>query len=269
MRRFATVWAMTLIATSHAFAQADTVVNRKPFFRWRDAAILAAFGVATVAAAPLDRSFAERLQNQSVQERKSLRNVAHAVETVTEPGSILIGVGLYTYGRLRDNRRAADLGLHGLEALVIGQQLGVLLKGVVGRARPFVDITNPHDYQILRGFREGNDFKSFPSGHSITAFAAAAAVTSETKIWWPKSVWVIGPLMYGGAALVGWSRMFDNRHWATDVITGAAIGTFAGLKVVHYHHFTNPDNRFDRILLGTSVTPTQHGGALIRLHFSH
>jgi hypothetical protein len=42
--------------------------------------------------------------------------------------------------------------------------------------------------------------------------------------------------MYGGAALVGLSRMYNNRHWASDVITGAAIGTFAGTKVVRYHH---------------------------------
>ena len=268
MRRFALTSALTLLVCSQTLAQADTIKNRKPFFTWRDVAILEAFALATVASAPLDRSFAERLQNQSVQQRESLRDLARVVETVTEPGSVLIGVGLYTYGRLRHNRRAADLGLHGLEALVIGQQLGWLLKGVVGRARPYVDVTDPHDYQIFRGFREGTDSRSFPSGHSITAFAAAAAVTSETKLWWPKSVWVIGPLMYGGAALVGWSRMFDNRHWATDVLTGAAIGTFAGLKVVHYHHVTNPDNAFDRFFLGTSVTPTHHGGALIRLHFS-
>jgi hypothetical protein len=250
-----------------ALAQADTVRKRKPFFTWRDVAILEAFAIATVASAPLDREFAERVQNQSVQDSESLEDLAHAVEAITDPGSVLIGVGLYTYGRLRKNRRAADLGLHGLEALLIGQQVGWTLKGVIGRARPYVDITNPHDYQLLRGLKKGSDYRAFPSGHSIAAFAAAAAVTSETKMWWPRSVWIIGPLMYGGAAAVGWSRMFDNKHWATDVLTGAAIGTFTGLKVVHYHHVTNPDNRIDRFFLGPSVTRTTDGSALLRLHF--
>ena len=73
--------------------------------------------------------------------------------------------------------------------------------------------------------------------------------------------------MYGGAALVGWSRMFDNKHWASDVITGAAIGTFAGLKVVHWHH-AHPHNRIDRIFLGASVSPLPNDGTLVRLHFS-
>lgn len=270
MRRHArVVLALLLVATSAPalHAQTDTTRARRPFFTWRDVALLEAFAIATVASAPLDRSFAERLQNPSVQGRETWRDIARFVETVTEPGSVIIGVGMYTYGRIARNHRVADLGLHGLEALFIGQQLGSLLKGIVGRARPYVDITNPHNYRAFRGFTEGSDYRAFPSGHAIAAFAAAAAVTSETKRWWPKSVWIIGPLMYGGAATVAWSRMFENQHWASDVLTGAAIGTFAGLKVVHYHHHTNPDNRFDRFFLGPSVAPDGDGGALVRFHF--
>jgi membrane-associated phospholipid phosphatase len=48
--------------------------------------------------------------------------------------------------------------------------------------------------------------------------------------------------------------MYDNRHWASDVIMGAAIGTFAGNKVVRYHRL-NPGNRFDKWLLNASITP--------------
>ena len=60
---------------------------------------------------------------------------------------------------------------------------------------------------------------------------------------------------------VGWSRMFNNQHWASDVITGAAIGTFSGLKVVHWHH-QNPRNFIDRTFLGVSATPTEDGSVL-------
>jgi membrane-associated phospholipid phosphatase len=64
--------------------------------------------------------------------------------------------------------------------------------------------------------------------------------------------------MYGGAALIGLSRMYENRHWASDVIMGAAIGTFAGTKVVRYHR-THPGNRVDRWLLNASVSPSDLG----------
>ena len=92
----------------------------------------------------------------------------------------------------------------------------------------------------------------------LDAFAAASAVTSETTLWWPRSTWIIGPMMYGGATLVGLSRMYHNKHWASDVALGALIGTFAGRKVVVAAH-DNPNNFIDRILLGTSVRPSRYG----------
>jgi membrane-associated phospholipid phosphatase len=60
--------------------------------------------------------------------------------------------------------------------------------------------------------------------------------------------------MYGGAGMVGASRMYENRHWASDVIVGAAIGTFAGTKVVRYHH-SHPGNRIDEWLVNFSINP--------------
>jgi hypothetical protein len=64
--------------------------------------------------------------------------------------------------------------------------------------------------------------------------------------------------MYSGATLVGLSRMYHNKHWASDVALGALIGTFSGKKVVMASH-DNPNNFLDRILLGTHVTPTVAG----------
>ena len=57
--------------------------------------------------------------------------------------------------------------------------------------------------------------------------------------------------------------MYNNRHWASDVIMGAAIGTFAGTKVVRYH-LTHPGNRVDKWLLNASYSPSNPG----RLSFS-
>ncbi len=263
-RRLAVVAAVACLA-SPVLAQVDTIPKRN-FWGWRDIALLEAFAIATVAVHPLDVKFAQRLQNPNVQANARMRDLAGFVETVTDPGSFLIGAGLYGYGKLRDNQRAADLGLHGIESLFIGAQLGNLMKGIVGRARPYVDVDAPHDYELFRGFREGSDYRSFPSGHTISAFAAAATVTSEMKRWYPGSLWVVGPIMYGGAPAVGWSRMYDNKHWASDVITGAAIGTFVGLKVVTWHHM-NPGNRIDRIFLGARPTVAPDGSPGVQLNF--
>jgi membrane-associated phospholipid phosphatase len=246
-RQFVTGALLAISAVQSVSAQVDTVKRRR-LFGWRDVALVEAFAIASVGVAPLDKSIASRLQNPNVQENRMLGNTATIVKTIADPGSFLIGAGLYAYGRLAKNERAADLGLHGTEALAIGAGIGNVLKGIVGRARPYKDVNNPHDYVAFRGFGNGTDYRSFPSGHTIAAFAAASAVTSETSRWWPKSVWFIAPTMYGGAAAVGASRMYNNKHWASDVITGAAIGTFAGLKVVQWHH-SHAGNWIDRIFL--------------------
>jgi membrane-associated phospholipid phosphatase len=157
----------------------------------------------------------------------------------------------------------ADLGLHGTESILVGLGVTTAIKVTVGRARPYVNRDRPHDFGLFRGVRH-EEYRSFPSGHSVMAFAAAAAVTDETRRWWPQSVWYIAPAMYGGASLVAVSRMYDNKHWASDVLVGAAIGQFAGRKVVRYHH-SHPNNSLDRWLLGMSVGPDGRGGLEARL----
>ena len=237
--------------------QVDTIHTTRSLFTWRDGVLAGGFVLATLAIRPLDKSAATALQYPSRQQNQLLQRSARVVRTIADPGSTIIGLSMYGIGRLTKERRLASLGLHGTEALILGAAVGSVLKDAFGRARPFVDTVspNPDDFQLLRGFRSGDRYRSFPSGHTLAAFAAAAAVSAETSRWWEWAPYTIGPVMYGGAAAVGLSRMYNNRHWASDVIMGAAIGTFAGTKVVRYHR-THPGNRLDRWLLNASFSPS-------------
>jgi len=256
--------AASLVTPVLALAQ-TTAAPRVSLFTVNDAYLAGGFIAGTLALRPVDEYFARRLQNKYNQSSRFLQDVAVTVRTIAEPGAFVIGGTLYVAGRASKQRDMADLGLHGTEAVVLGSVFAGVLKDAFGRARPFVhpptDSTgfNPNDWQFGRGLKSGDNYRSFPSGHSVAAFAAAAAVVNETSRWWPNLTWVIGPAMYGGAGLVGLSRMYNNRHWASDVMMGAAIGTFAGNKVVRYHHRTNPTNKFDRWLLGASVRQNASG----------
>jgi membrane-associated phospholipid phosphatase len=232
----------------------------RPLFTWQDGLLAGGFVGLTVAARPLDKHLALKLQHPRAQENRVLQKAAFGFRTIAAPGTVIIGSGLYIGGRLSKNERMASLGLHGSEALLLGEGLAWVMKGMFGRERPYVDPQgpNPSDWQLLRGFRAGGDYRSFPSGHTVAAFAAAAVVTSETGAWWPDYQWLIGTAMYSGASLVGVSRMYNNRHWASDVLTGAAIGTFAGTKVVRYNR-THPDNRVERWFLNVRVAPAETG----------
>ena len=262
------VWiGLLCVRASSAFAQVDTTYHPPPLFTWRDGILAAGFVAATYLARPIDKRAAVALQDSVRQKNSIYQKSAAIVRNIALPGSTIIGPTMYAAGRLAHNDRLAQVGLYGTEALVIGALTGTLLKDTFGRARPFVDTTgpNPDDWQLLRGFHAGEAYRSFPSGHSTAAFAAAAAVSAETSRWWPQATYFgIGPILYGGAAAVGLSRMYDNRHWASDVITGAMIGTFAGTKVVRYHR-THPGNRLDRWLLKAQVTIQPSHGAVFSI----
>ena len=70
---------------------------------------------------------------------------------------------------------------------------------------------------------------SFPSGHTETSFVAAEFLHQEYK---NQSVWIsIGG--YSAAAFVGIARIYNNRHWVSDVVAGAGIGVLT-TKVVYW-----------------------------------
>lgn len=254
---------LLVLAFSPALAQpADTLPRRsEPLFTRNDAITAGVFGVTTVAAFPLDKVFASYARG-SIQERRFARRVAVVVEEIAVPGAFIIGASMYGVGRLTANEEMADIGLHGSEAILVGLALTGGMKALAGRARPHLGHEDPHNFGLLRGW--GNDdYRSFPSGHSLIAFAAAASVTEETRRFWPDAVWPVGVALYGGATLVAWSRMFDDMHWLSDVVVGGAIGVFSGRKIVRLHH-THPDNTFDDWLLGISIVPSGRSGYLVR-----
>ena len=236
--------------------------RRQTLFTYRDAILAGGFAVLTVAMFPVDREVAKQLTDSSLTTNRFLEHSATGVEVITAPGAYIIGGTLYVVGRVGHKPNVADLGWHGTEAVLLATTITGVLKGTMGRARPFVtNDTNPTDFKIGGGFGNG-ERQSFPSGHTTTAFAVASSVTSEMRRLHPSAVKFVAPVMYGGATLVGLSRMYHNKHWASDVVLGAAIGTFSGLKVVRYSH-AHPHNKVDRVILGTTIALNGEGDAAL------
>lgn len=230
----------------------------EPLFTTRDAWLALGFVATTAAMAPLDVTLARALQDSTLQVHGDLRSLAGALRFLGFPGTAIIGSSMYAVGRLADLPPLAAVGLHGTEAVVVSYAFVWAGKNLLGRARPYNDTGDPFDFGFGRGFRGGTAYRSLPSGHAAAAFAAAAAVTAETRVLWPEATPYAAGILYPGALLVGVSRMYHNRHWASDVAAGAAIGTFSGLKVIHYH-YRDPDNAIDRWLLPSAVVPSEAG----------
>jgi hypothetical protein len=78
---------------------------------------------------------------------------------------------------------------------------------------------------------DNSNDKSFPSGHTSHAFAAATFMAKEFK---HKSIWY-GVGAYTIATGVGVLRIMNNRHWVSDVIAGAGIGILS-TNIVYLTH---------------------------------
>lgn len=76
---------------------------------------------------------------------------------------------------------------------------------------------------------DGSSRNTFPSGHTATAFVAAEFMNQEYKDRSP----LYSVLGYTMASAVGYLRLYNNRHWFKDIVTGAGIGM--GITKLVYH----------------------------------
>ena len=88
------VLLVTTVALNAEAQVQDTISKKTPLFVGKDALILGAFTLGTVAVAPLDIAVAKRLQNPRAQENLFLRRAATGFRVLAVPGSLIAGAGL-------------------------------------------------------------------------------------------------------------------------------------------------------------------------------
>ncbi|MBP7508277.1 MAG: phosphatase PAP2 family protein [Prolixibacteraceae bacterium] len=128
--------------------------------------------------------------------------------------------GFFTYGLLAKDNYSLETSLIAAESIFLSTCMVQSVKYLAGRVRPNdFGTSNPHQWQ---GPFTGD--YSFYSGHTTAVFSVASVFAYRYRdvSWVPF-------LCYGLAALGGMERIFDNRHWASDVLLGAAIGTANGI----------------------------------------
>lgn len=148
---------------------------------------------------------------------------------------------LYQFGRPYD-KRVATMAMEGQINVAI---FSVLIKSLSSSARPSVG----HYERDWFTFKFSNN--SFPSGHTMTAFCAAAIIGDAYHCEW---------LTFPIAGLVGYARIYSRRHWPADVVTGAGLGLLIGYTVVALH----ANDREDREpSMHFNLLPNDDGGKLV------
>ena len=182
---------------------------------------------------PYDGWVRRRLVWRSPGKAATLSNV---LGFVVEPGAMMGLTALASANDRAIDRFPVDALLI-TEATVIAADLNQLAKFAFARERPFVHYL-PRAPEEIRALTDSpsDDNLSFFSGHTTLAFAigtSAATVTTLRGYRLAPLVWAAGLTM--GSA-VGYLRIAADKHYFSDVVVGAIVGTVVGVGVPLVFH---------------------------------
>ena len=149
---------------------------------------------------------------------------------------LVVDAGLVTWLGRGNPGAAVQLALLDAQALALSWGLATLVERAVSRERPYVQNCVDPTRSACGG--SANDRNtSFLSGHTTVAFTMAAVLCVEhTRLDLLGSADVaVCPIAATAAAATGVLRVVAERHWATDVLAGAALGTSIGAIVALVH----------------------------------
>lgn len=146
--------------------------------------------------------------------------------------SVIAG-GVYLSGLIFSDNELRITGRLLYEGLFLTGLLTQTLKMTFGRSRPFLDKGSSQ----FRFFQSEDKHFSFPSGHTTTAFTVATILSQRIDTWWSYTAF------YSLAGMAGLARIYFDRHWASDVVLGAIIGTVGGTLVVNAEKNRNDEKK--------------------------
>jgi hypothetical protein len=173
-----------------------------------DAKWLVPLAAGTTALLVEDTKISHAFDGKTTLQNDSLKvSDAGMIATWGVPGAFL------AFGKIKGNDHMVDTGERGLQAAVYATIVMQAIKLATDRNRPYTGGNG--------GFFTGGD--SFPSGHSMEAWALATVLAREYP---DKPLVKYG--MYSFATAVSLSRITSQRHYASDVLVGSSIGYLLG-----------------------------------------
>ena len=128
--------------------------------------------------------------------------------------SLGISSALLISSFLFDSPEFKDVAFRSFQAGAASAAVGYLLKHATGRARPFME----EGKNSFMGLAAASDnYLSFPSGHSIVAWAVVTPYAQKYGQW-----------LYILPATVSAMRIIEDKHWTSDVIAASALGFLLG-----------------------------------------
>jgi membrane-associated phospholipid phosphatase len=157
----------------------------------------------------------------------------------------IFSLATYALGLFTGNEDIRITGRLAFTSLTTSGITVMAVRLIFGRSRP----TAGRGAWDFNWFETNNERQSFPSGHTTVAFALSTVLAERIDTWWAR----IG--FYGLASLTGFSRIYNNQHWLSDVVVGAALGLAAGFDTLRRERERQNESDAGRL----SIVPTMNG----------
>lgn len=130
------------------------------------------------------------------------------------PAASLTALGGYIF----KDGKMVDTGMLSLKSMLMAGASTRTMQLISGRNRPLKE--QGHGFNFGKSLNWDKD--SFPSGHSTLVWSLAPILAQQ----YGEQSWV-APTVYTLASLTSLSRIYDDKHWASDVFVGAVIGVLS------------------------------------------
>lgn len=176
-------------------------------------------------------------------------------ESLSKASDITLGLTLVTPGVLGLIAPSSDyIAIVSSYAGTMVSAYGVrtVLKHVIHKPRPYVQDGVP----LPDGVDPAENYESFPSGHSIMAFSAAAYAQTMQLLFYPDSTTMkaVSATTWILASTTATLRVISGNHYLEDVLAGAAIGSAIGFLGPYLtYRLLQRDSNAPHILAGPVV----------------
>ena len=145
--------------------------------------------------------------------------------------SLLIGAGLFTYGKIHKDYRAVSTAGQLAESFILMGVATQVLKRITGRQSPSEATSSGGIWHFFPSFKQYQNhtpyYDAFPSGHLATLMSTVTILAEN----YPEKKW-IKPVGYSVIGLVGFSMINNNVHWVSDYPLAIALGYLCAKQVV-------------------------------------
>lgn len=171
---------------------------------------------------------------------------------------LVIGAGLYIYGKIKDDYRALSTASQLAESFILMGVGTQLVKRITGRQDPSEAVTRGGSWDFLPSFEKYQNYTpnydAFPSGHLATMMSSITIFAEN----YPEKKW-IRPVGYSLTGLVAFSMMNNEVHWASDYPLALGMGYVCAKQVL----------KRNRHVESTTGSPKKHGELNYTFNYLH